>query len=121
MTDLSHSQSSTIEIQIVYMISTLYLINFDAIRLQAMRRRGVQMALATLIIAGNCRILYRERFTGQLSVAFCVWPWRRSARLPADTTLSQDTVCLLYCARLRKLVRSFVIPPKFLSFAPFRR
>jgi hypothetical protein len=31
-----------------------------------MRRRGVQMVLATLMIAANCRILLRERFTGQL-------------------------------------------------------
>ncbi len=109
----------TLELLVVYGMGMLFLINYDAMRLRVLRRSAVQLFLAFIAIGNNLRVLVRERTSGaqlqrRVSPATVLGGKRRTSffRLAAadrvtraDYTFTKDTVCILYCARYRTLVR----------------
>jgi hypothetical protein len=98
-------QATTIELSAIYVITGMVIVCFDAVRLRALRRPGIMITLGLLMLANNLRVLVRERVSGAC-LPFLRMPASQLTAPGVDRTFTQETVCVVYCARYRTLVGS---------------
>jgi hypothetical protein len=95
---------------VIYLGGATFLVHFDAVRLRRMRHPKIHVAIGALLLLANFRVLLRERLEGKQACLRSAHARTRSQSprrrhgTPTDETFSQDTVCILYCARLRTIV-----------------